>query len=217
MTRLLLSLLLFSLILHARENPFAPPATVGNMPLQAPIPTPDLDRELVPVINQAQCVAAPKAPETNKRETPKKVWKHFPPEQNATAKPPVKTPLVAQKRKTVHKRHKVHRPKKRHVRHYRLVYRNDNLKIYLKPHRIRIVTSDCLQKHFRLRNPHRLVLDFGDDFVIYDTVSKPLHTGVFKRLKIGTHACFYRVTFVLAAARHYRVHRKPYGYLITLF
>jgi hypothetical protein len=209
---LLIFLMLFG-TLQARENPFTPVPGFTCEAKQKPIPAPDFEKKLVPVIKSAQCVATTKAPEARKTEKSQKVWKNFPPEKRTTVQPlPIPQP--------VHKKKRVHRIK--HIRHhhaavFQRIYRNDNLTIYLKSNKIKIVTSDCLQKDFELKHPQRLVLDFGDDFVIYNSVDKPLHNALVKRVKIGTHACFYRVTFVLAKAMHYKVAHKIYGYLITLF
>ena len=217
--RTLWILLMLAAILEARENPFAPAVTVGSEPLITPVPTPDLDKELIPVIKAAQCVAAPEAPAPKKQQASKKVWKNFPPKKEAreTKAEKAQKPVIKHKKKRLHKVKHLKQRKKRYISRFHRIYRNDNLSIYLKPRQIKIVTSDCLQKHFKLKKPHRLVLDFGDDFVIYESVDKPLRHSLVKKLKIGTHACFYRVTFVTGRSFRYKLTQKPYGYLITFF
>ena len=214
------TLLLFQVhTLQARENPFAPVNQYGGEPLTKPLPAPDFQQEIVPVIKAAKCRA--KEPhKTNTTQQPKQVWERTKPLKKK--KKPIlftpKKPSVKQIRicKPVYEKH---RTKKRHIHHklkFHLIYSNDNLKIYTKGKELKIVTDDTVINDFRLKQPGRLVLDFGDDFVLYDTIKKPVQSPYIKMLKIGTHSCFYRLTFVLAKNYRYRIRHLSNGYLITL-
>ncbi len=204
-----LMLLLFSVEATARENPFAPADSGWHEPLTAPAPVPDFEERLIPIIRAATCEAAkPPAP----KPVPVKAWS--PPQKMEQGKQPAivtHTPLPQPVRKAVKKK------KKRHRAPFRTIYHDDNLQIMVKGASIKILTGDRLMKHFQLFSPQRLVLDFGDDFVIYPSIDKKVHTPYLKALKIGTHPCFYRVTFVLKKGKRYRVRRLRNGYLITLF
>lgn len=215
MKRYLLYPALLLTLLTARENPFAPAQTPGSEPLTKPIPAPDFDKALTPIIQSAVCKVAP-MPKPTATTKPKTVWKHAPQAKSDTKKMEVHQ---AKKAKPHLKKKPVQQLKS--VRHHRIhfhrIYQNDNLAIYAKPGYIKIVTSDTIQKDFRLRDPARIVFDFGDDFVIYPSTRKTLCTRDLKSLKIGTHDCFYRVTFVTRGNKRYKIRKKTYGYLIKLF
>ena len=205
--------------LQARENPFAPVNQYGGEPLTKPLPAPDFQQEIVPVIKAAKCRA--EEPQETNTTQPKQVWETVKPVKKK------KKPILFTKKKPSVKQisvckpvHKKHRTKKRPLHHklkFHLIYSNDNLKIYTKGKALKIVTDDTVINDFKLKQPNRLVLDFGDDFVLYDTIRKPLRSPYIKMLKIGTHACFYRLTFVLAKNYRYRIKHLSNGYLITLW
>ncbi len=205
--KILLLTLAWSMLLLARENPFAPAGDFESEPLTKPIPSPDFDDKIVPIIQKAICVSAEPKPTATPKPAP--VWKPTP--KPAAVTPTKPKPKVHKKAKRVKKVRKI-----RHRAHYRLLYRNDNLRIYAGSHRIKIVTTDCLQKHFRLTRPDRIVLDFGDDFVIYPSIARRVHHPILREIRIGTHACFYRVTLQLDHPHRYSLSHRPYGYLITL-
>jgi len=211
--KILLLTLAWSTLLPARENPFAPARDFESEPLTKPIPAPEFDDKIVPIIQKAICVSAKPKPTAAPKPAP--VWKPTPKKPAALTPPAPKPvtvkPKVHRKPKVVKKHRKIH-----HAERYNLLYRNDNLRIYAGSHRIKIVTTDCLQKHFRLTRPDRIVLDFGDDFVIYPSIARRVHHLILREIRIGTHACFYRVTLQLDRPHRYSLSHRPYGYLITL-
>jgi hypothetical protein len=210
-----LFLFLFLILqLNARENPFAPVEKFGGEPLNKPLPVPDFEKKIIPVVEkEAKCTV----PERNTTTiiTPEKVWK-----ENKPSKKIKKPILFTHKKKSVkkfHKKQKISKSKKIHIKpKFHLLYHDANLKIYNKGKSLKIITNDTLIDHFKLKSPNRLVLDFGDDFVIYDTITKKLHTPYLKTLKIGTHDTFYRLTFTLKKGYRYRLKKLSDGYLITL-
>ena len=211
---LLLSVCAIALI--ARENPFAPveSVTLRNEPL--PQPAPEFDKEIIQIIKSVTCEVIEKP---QPKPEPKKVWAK--PAIQKVEKPAIKKPEpIISKPKIIHK--KVKKVKKHHRKihqkaRYKTIYHDQNLRIRVKGPFVKVVTCDRLVSHFTLQNPSRLVLDFGDDFVIYPSISKKVHTRYVKRLKIGTHPCFYRVTLELKKSKRHKVKRLPDGYLITLF
>ena len=208
-----LLLLTSAATLTARENPFAPVenAALRNEPLPRPAPVPKFDQEIIQVINSVTCEVTVK-PKQEIETKPKKIWTK--PVAKEVKKPVIKkVKPVLLKPKVTHKKVKKHHRKAR----FKTIYHDQNLRIRVKGPFIKVITSDTLVKHFTLRNPSRLVLDFGDDFVIYPSIVKNVQTRYIKRLKIGTHPCFYRVTLELKKSKRYKVKRLPEGYLITLF
>jgi hypothetical protein len=201
-----LLLLLYSVTLFARENPFAPveETTLQSEPLLQPAPKPDT--QIIQIINSVTCKVVEK-PEP--KPSPQKVWSKpliQKVEKTTVIKP--KPPLTGSKRVV-----KI----KRHTARYKTIYHDQNLHIQIKGRHIKILTRDTLVKHFRLTHPNRLVLDFGDDFILFPSVNKKIHSPYIRRLKIGTHPCYYRVTLELTNKRRYKVKRVSNGYLITLF
>ncbi len=196
---LIIWIILFSVTIEARENPFAPAGDSESEPLTKPIPAPEFQSPPLPVIKEALCEASAKPSPT---PAVKSVWKQ-------------KT--IPEKTKTIIKKPERTVYKPRHKKHYRRIYHNENLTIYIKANQIKIITDDRLQKRFKLSYPTRVVLDFGDDFVIYPSIDRHIHSRYLKRLKIGTHDCFYRVVLVTEKTKRYRIQKRSYGYLISLF
>lgn len=229
-TRLLFTVILLLLQVHtlsARENPFAPVERYGGEPVTRPLPAPDFHQEIVPVVKPVkhQAKVLQEINTTPQLKQPDKAVKS-PRKKTTKKKKPI---LFTQKKLSVKKTKKIsvgkpvpkkHRTKKRH-RHrrsnFQLIYGNDNLKIYAKGNKIKILTDDRVIDHFKLKRPDRLVLDFGDDFVFYDTFHKSVHSPYIKMLKIGTHTRFYRLTFVLSKNYRYRIKTRSDGYLISVW
>jgi len=218
-------LLLLTSAAETRENPFAPVKQYDGEPLTKPIPVPDFQQEVVPVhvISQAKCRIEEPVTEIVTPPPPAQTWEEIQAVVQVE-KPEKKKPILFVKKSSVTPKHRLHhkavkqRPVKRKVYtkpKRRLIYSNANLKIYMKANRLKIVTDDCIIQDFRLRRPERLVLDFGDDFVLYDTIRKTIRSRYVKMLKIGTHDRFYRLTFVLSGDYRYRIKKKSNGYSIT--
>ena len=191
---------------ECRENPFAPVQNYAPLPVTSkPLPSPDLSKEIAPVIEKAKCTAV----ETEIKKPVQKVWK------TPQVKP---SPKIVSTIPKIKKRHHTHKVKKRkHKPKFKLVYRNNDFKVYTKTNYIRIVTNDPLNEDMLIHRPPRLVLDFGNDCVIYETIHKSLRNPYVKTLKIGTHETFYRLTFVLKKNYSYNLKKTSYGYLIKLF
>ena len=213
------SLLLLIYTLQARENPFAPVNRYGGEPLSKPLPAPDFKQEIIPVIKTVK-QQAKKPQESNTTQQPKLMQKTIKSAKKkkkpilfTTKKSPVKQ---AHTYKPVSKKHPTKTKRTLHKQTFHLIYHNDNLKIYTKGKKLKIITRDTIINDFKLKHPNRLVLDFGDDFVLYNTIQKSIRSPYFKMLKIGTHSRFYRITFVLAKNYRYRIKNLTKGYLVIL-
>ncbi len=190
---LILLLLICITFLEARDNPFCPVEQDQQESLHKPIPIPDFKPKPIQVV----------------------IKKEINLEINTT----IIKPLVSTQKshiKTVLKPYI--KPKKTtyiHKKKYIQIYTNTTLKVYIKSNHIKIKTQDLLLKPLHLQKPNRLVLDFGNDFVIYKSFKKDIRSQYIKGFEIGTHPCFYRITFLLKIKKHYKIKHTSYGYLIT--
>lgn len=200
---LLLSLFL-TLALNARENPFQPIKEFTSEPLTKPIPIADFEdrfeHKIVSVIEKkAECKTVIDTKEAQDIDKEEDVWKRV--------QTPPQKPKIKQQRKSV---------KKFKKNRFTRIYEDQNLKIYTKSKHIKIVTKEKIQKHFTLRSPNRLVIDFKDDFFIYDSLKKRINSRYVKEIRLGTHDCFFRLTFVLTSRFSYKLIKASNGYLIKL-
>lgn len=117
----------------------------------------------------------------------------------------IPAPVKKPKKKIIKK--KVLKPK--------LIYNGQFLKIKLFKNSIKILTDDKMLKHFKLKSPNRLVVDF-ERFDVEGPFSKKIYSLKIEGLKVGHHDYFYRATFKLKKNYPYKIIKKPYGYLITL-
>ena len=90
-----------------------------------------------------------------------------------------------------------------------------NIRLLFREGSVYVETKDKILKHFSLKKPSSIVIDFKSksDFASKrDLVGK----GGFRKVEIGAHGSSYRVVFRLDKRSKYRVEKKRYGYLITL-
>ncbi len=214
---LLTLLFLLGQILNARENPFAPVERFGGEPLTKPLPAPEFTKEPtpVPVIEETTCVAAEKNTTIHHEEPlPQKITPVVKRE-----KPILFTPKSVPHKKRVHTKikHKKRAVKVLTRQKYTLLYSDANLKLYARGKTLKVITKDSISRHFKLKAPTRLVLNFENDFLFYDSIYKPLKNRYVKALKLGTHHQFYRLTLILSKDYRYRLKHYAGGYLITFF
>ncbi len=189
-------MLCYALTLGARENPFQPVQTTQSQSLSKPILVVDFEPKIISVVKEENsCKTPPQKPP--QKEEIKSVWKQV-----------VATTQKSKRIKKFKKKYK--KPK------FRLIYKDENLKIYIKSRYIKIITNKKIQKSFFLKSPYRLVLDFQDDFFIYDSILKRVGGNFIKELKLGTHELFFRLTFVLKRSFDHKITRLHNGYLIKL-
>jgi len=119
-----------------------------------------------------------------------------------------KTPIV----KVKPKKKKIHKKRKKS----KLIYNGRFAKVKVKGSSIKILTQDSVLKHFTLKYPNRLVIDF-ERFDVVRPFNKKVYTQKVKSLKVGHHDYFYRMTFKLGKNYRYKVKKRPYGYLIKLY
>jgi hypothetical protein len=192
--KIVLILVILTLSLSARENPFSqqqmaeePKLTLPKLTIQKPVK--------VEVIKKIEVKKLPiKIPKTEVKKTIPIV---------------VKKPIIKPKKVKKKKVHKV-------VTKSKLIYNGAFTKISVYKNTIKIVTKDEKLQHFKLTHPNRLAVDF-ERFDVVPPFSKKIYTSHIKHLKVGHHDYFYRTTFQLAKNYRYKIMKKSYGYLIKLY
>jgi hypothetical protein len=121
-------------------------------------------------------------------------------------KPVIVTAKPKPKKKKVYKR----------VVRSKLIYNGEFAKIRVKGKNIKITTHDKMLKHFILKNPSRLVVDF-ERFDVVQPFHKKVYGSKVKSLRVGHHDYFYRTAFQLGKNYRYKIKKQSYGYLIRLY
>ena len=99
---------------------------------------------------------------------------------------------------------------------YKKIFSLKFIHFYEQKNRLKILTTDKLLRNFLLVKPHRIVCDFKRDTNIRSFIKKGLKGSVFKKIRVGTHAGYYRVVIELDGFYRYKVHKIASGYLFTL-
>lgn len=199
--------LIFSL--SARENPFSPqkmivvePKVIAPAIEEKPIEIKEVNatKKIEQKVEPIKLIPVKTHTVTMVREGKKTL---VPIEQTEEKKTLV---VTKPKKKKIHKK----------ILKSKLIYNGRFAKVRVKGSSIKILTQDCILKHFKLKSPNRLVLDFERFDVI-----RPFHKKVYglkvKSLKIGHHDYFYRMTFKLGKNYRYKIRKQSYGYMIKLY
>lgn len=160
----------FSLLLTARENPFAPPQTATNKSS----------------IIKKQITVTPVA---SKKRGPK-----IHPQR----------PIVPQKEKLSSE-----------ASTKRVVFNTLKARFIVHKDSVYIETKDRLKKHFSLKTPASIVMDFvsASDFASKRTVIEGLPVI---KIEMGAHGSYYRVVFRLDRSYKYSIEEVKYGLLLKL-
>ena len=199
-------MLLLSLSLFARENPFFP---VGSA-LDIPLATTQIKK--APMLQQSAFTLPSSA-----REIERIIVQY----KNMDGS-------IAEKNITLQKSIDWHLPI--HISQYstptttanrRLKYKNflslPFISFYIKEKNMQIITKDRLLHSFLLVKPHRIVCDFKRDVNLKSFIKKIKYADGFKEIKIGTHSGYYRVVIVLDGFYKYRINKRDKGYFISLY
>jgi hypothetical protein len=204
--------------MEARDNPFTPLFDTTNKQRQNTIPILNITTnpvfatgEKIELIKKAQ------QPKIKVIDTPH-IAVSTPTKKSVL--PPVKSTIVQpimikttevkpltkpkQKKKVIKKK-----------RVYHDIYQNYFLKITTNDKNIKIITKDNLIQKNLYKSPRRLALDF-QRLQYFHTKTIALKNPFAKKLKVGSHHDFYRITLLLKTDKHVKVRKKPYGYLLLL-
>jgi hypothetical protein len=88
---------------------------------------------------------------------------------------------------------------------------------YTRAKEMKIVTKDKLLRSFLLVRPHRIVCDFQRETDLRSFEKKAAVPSIFKKISIGTHKGYYRVVIELDGHYKYRIKKTSKGYMLTLF
>jgi len=224
--KVLLVVILFVGSLLARENPF-----------EATFKTPPISKESIPFLH----ITTNKAFQTEHKPIIKKSIPLAVQSAPIIHKPIIKKsiPLTVQPAPIIHKpiQHLVppiiivdeprpviqHKPiivkAKKHAykkQNYKTIYQNYFLKIQTNNRHFKIITTDKLLKKTKFSNPSRMAFDFKR-LQYFHTKSILLKNPYARKLTLGTHHDFYRLTLELKSHKRSKITPKPYGYLLTLY
>ncbi len=135
------------------------------------------------------------------------------------AQPTIKTisvpPIIEIQPAKVAPKKVVHKKKLIKSHSYKTLYRNYFLKVQTNQKAFKLFTKDrLLQKKF-YTSPNRVALDFKR-LQYFHSKSLTLKQAKIKKLRIGSHHTFYRITFEMNRKHKIKLIKKPYGYLVTL-
>lgn len=215
--KVLLVSLFFFLTLEARDNPFTP---LFDTPTQIQNNIPILNITTNPTFISGEKIELVKKPIPPKVKiidkprivaiTPIKKTVLVPVETCITEPIMIEVAEVKSPKKPTHKKKSI---KKKPA--YHDIYQNYFLKITTNDKNIKIITEDKLIQKTLFKSPTRLSLDFKR-LQYFHTKSTILQNPFAKKLKVGSHHDFYRITLLLKAHKHLKVRKKPYGYLLVL-
>jgi len=80
---------------------------------------------------------------------------------------------------------------------------------------VRIESRDRLAKHFVIREPTRIILDF-EAKTDFPTRKRALDVAPFSEIRMGTHPGYYRAVIELTRAADYTIEPSKYGYTLIL-
>lgn len=213
MTRVSFLILLFSVLIQARENPFFPVDTAQDIPFTSNqiTPLPMLKRATIMLPSTARTIESVTV-EYKKLDgsiAQKKVliqnsidW-HLPIfiSQNYN-----ETDAQAQQQ--------IKKDKKKEK--YKKIASLKFISFYAKKNKLKILTKDKLLRNFLVVKPHRIVCDFKRETDIGSFVKSLDETSLFTKIRVGTHKGYYRVVIELDGYYNYKLDRISGGYVITL-
>lgn len=86
---------------------------------------------------------------------------------------------------------------------------------YASGKNLKIITKDKIIRNFLLVQPHRIVVDFKRDTSLKSLTKKNKNT-IFKKIRIGNHAGYYRAVIELDGYYRYKMSKSSDGYIFTL-
>ncbi len=99
---------------------------------------------------------------------------------------------------------------------YKTIYQNYFLKVQTNYKNFKIITEDSLRKKVRYTHPARIAFDF-DRLQYFHTKNITFNSAFAKKIKFGSHHDFYRITVQLNRYKHYKLTKRPYGYLLSFY
>lgn len=193
--RLLLLYLLITPLLFSRENPFLPLGSVDEAPV-------------VKTVEEAE--EAPLPGTVDETEATDAYSPTVETEETDASSPTVETEEAAVTN-TVEKTEKA---ALQETRSEKQIINFQNLRFIVTEDRILFENKDKLKKHFAMKAPPRIILDFESNRD-YPTRSKALKFPPFQTLRLGKHKGFYRIVIELDEEPEYSIKPYKYGYVLS--
>lgn len=92
----------------------------------------------------------------------------------------------------------------------------DFIKISILGKKMFLETKDETVRNFMLVEPHRIVIDFLED-CDFKSVEKSVENSIFKKVRIGEHAGYYRVVVELDGQYQYNFNKSKEGYILDCY
>jgi hypothetical protein len=99
---------------------------------------------------------------------------------------------------------------------YKLLASLKFISFYINAKSMKIRTKDKMLRSFLLVKPHRIVCDFKRDIDLRSFEKKSSKNSIFKKINIGTHSDYYRVVIELDGYYKYIIKKTIKGYALTL-
>ena len=201
-----LCMLLFSLTLFARENPFFPINSALDIPLTS------AQVQKYPMLKRATLTLPSSAREIDSIVVKYKNMDGSISQKSITLNNSIDWHLPI----FISQNYNLNKSTKREMKYIKFVTL-PFISIYTKGKEMKIYTKDKLLRSFMLVKPHRIVCDFKRNINIRSFVKKAKHANAFKQINIGTHKGYYRVVIELDGFYKYSIKKTTYkSYLIFL-
>jgi hypothetical protein len=89
------------------------------------------------------------------------------------------------------------------------------VRFVLSAKEVRIESKDKIIKHFAIKKPTRIILDFAGN-ADFPTRKQGISLSPFKEIRLGTHEKYYRAVIELKRPAEYTIKPFKYGYILTL-
>lgn len=106
-------------------------------------------------------------------------------------------------------------PKKNKTIKYTPLFKSKYVSFYHNNKELKVVTKDKIIRNFLVTAPHKIVMDFKRVTNLKSMI-KHLNGLIFKKIHIGTHKDYYRAVIELDGKYRYKMVKKPYGYSFYL-
>jgi hypothetical protein len=206
-------LLLFSLSLLARENPFFP----LNSELDIPLTTNQISK--APELKRAALSLPSTARELQSITIKYKNLDGSISEKSITLDNSIDWHLPLFISQNYELNQQINRVKKKHTIQKEKFLKIVGLKfitLEVSGKKMKIHTKDELLRKFLLVKPHRIVCDFKRDIDLRSYEKVTQKGTLFTKIRIGSHKGYYRVVITLDGFYNSKIQKNAKGYLITL-
>jgi len=95
---------------------------------------------------------------------------------------------------------------------YREILKLEFLSVYEEKNELKIITKDKMIRNFLLTKPHRIVCDFSAELKIRGLEKEIAKESIIERIRVGNHKDYYRVVLELDGYYNYSTSKLKEGY-----